>query len=480
VPTHPVAHVFWTLGFLAASAAFTAVVRSRLVKRRLLFSEALFVIALATHVAILAFPAMRRTLDRPEYFLITFGVIAAAVTLLVNPWHREREGEGVASIVQDTLIAALVGIASLFVFKTPNFVAGIAGSAIVLGFALQDTLGNAFAGLAIQIERPFRVGDWVEAGDYEGRVVEITWRATKIRTKTGDLVVLPNSVVAQQAIHNYSAPATPTRLFVDVGIGYETPPNDARDAIATAVRRVGRVMKDPEPEVLLLDFAGSAITYRVRFWVEEFDDRDEIARSEVRIALYYELRRRNIEIPWPIQIEYSREEAPRDTPALRDDYRRTIAAVSVLAPLSDEAHRALAAQSRERLFGDGEVIVREGEAGQTMFVVREGCVAITVGPDARLVAVTEKGGYFGEMSLLTGDPRTATVTARGDATVLEIDADVFRAYVHSHPAVVDQLAAAAAQRRQELDASRASASAPTLAAERTSLAQRMRKFFGLA
>jgi CRP-like cAMP-binding protein len=218
----------------------------------------------------------------------------------------------------------------------------------------------------------------------------------------------------------------------------------------------------------------------VRFWVEEFDDRDEIARSEVRIALYYELRRRNIEIPWPSQIEYSREEAPRDTPALRDDYRRTIAAVSVLAPLSDEAHRALAAQSRERLFGDGEVIVREGEAGQTMFVVREGCVAITVGPDARLVAVTEKGGYFGEMSLLTGDPRTATVTARGDATVLEIDADVFRAYVHSHPAVVDQLAAAAAQRRQELDASRASASAPTLAAERTSLAQRMRKFFGLA
>jgi small-conductance mechanosensitive channel/CRP-like cAMP-binding protein len=479
VPTHPVTHVFWTLGFLAASAVFTAIVRSRLVKRRLLFSAALFVIALATHVAILTSPAMRDTLDEAEYFLITFGVIAGLVTLAVNPWYREREGEGVAAIVQDTLIAILVGVASMFVFKSPNLVFGITGSAIVLGFALQDTLGNAFAGLAIQIERPFRVGDWVEAGDYEGRVVEITWRATRIRTKTGDLVVLPNSVVAQQAIHNYSAPSTPTRLFVDVGIGYETAPNDARDAIGAAVRRVGRVMKDPEPEVLLVEFAGSAITYRVRFWVEEFDDRDEIARSEVRIAIYYELRRRNIEIPWPIQVEYSREDAPRETPALRDDYRRTIAAVPVLASLSDEAHRALAEQSHERLFGDGEVIVREGDAGRTMFVVRKGRVEITVGPEARRVATTDEGGYFGEMSLLTGDPRTATVTARGDTTVLEIDADAFRAYVHSHPVVVDQLASAAAQRRQALDASRASSSAPALAAERTSLAQRMRKFFGL-
>jgi len=477
VPTHPIHHFFWAVGFLVTAAAAIAAVRSRTVKRRLLFSVVLFLTALAIHAAILAYPNTREELDAAEYFIIAFGAISGVVTLALNPWFRDRHGEGVPAIVQDTTTVVLVGIASLFVFKSSSFVFGITGSAVVLGFALQDTLGNAFAGLAIQIEKPFRVGHWIKAADDEGRVIEITWRATKIRTKSGDLVVLPNSMVAQQAIRNYSAPTAPTRLFVEVGVAYETTPNEARDAILTAVRRVSRVMSTPEPEVLLMEFAGSAITYRARFWIEEFD-KDEVTRSDVRIAIYYELRRRGIEIPFPIQVQYDREEAATDTPELRESYRISIAAVHVLAPLSEEAHRALATASRERLFADGETIVSEGDAGQSMFVVRSGSVAITLGPERRLVAVTETGGYFGEMSLLTGDPRTATVTARGDCTVLEISAADFRAFVQGHPDVIDHLAAAAALRRKQLDDARSTAVATT-PSERQSLALRMRKFFGL-
>ncbi|MEO8483000.1 MAG: cyclic nucleotide-binding domain-containing protein [Acidobacteriota bacterium] len=477
MPTHPIHHFFWAVGFLVTAAAAIAAVRSRLVKRRLLFSVVLFLIALAIHAAILQYPATREQLDSAEYFIIAFGVISGVVTLLLNPWFRDRQGEGVPAIVQDTVTVVLVGVASLFVFKSTNFVFGIGGSAVVLGFALQDTLGNAFAGLAIQIERPFRVGHWIKAAEDEGRVVEITWRATKIRTKSGDLVILPNSVVAQQAIRNYSAPTVPTRLFVEVGIAYGTPPNEARDAILTAVQRVSRVLATPAPEALLVDFAASAITYRARFWVEEFD-KDEVTKSDVRIAIYYELRRRNIEIPWPIQIEYSRHETPPDLVAQHESYRRSIAAVPVLASLSEDAYRALASASRERLFADGETIVSEGDAGQSMFVVRSGSVAITVGPERHVVAVTETGGYFGEMSLLTGEPRTATVTARGDATVLELAAADFRAFVQDHPDVIDHLAAGAARRRKQLDDARSIAVGPTHS-DRQSLALRMRKFFGL-
>jgi CRP-like cAMP-binding protein len=125
------------------------------------------------------------------------------------------------------------------------------------------------------------------------------------------------------------------------------------------------------------------------------------------------------------------------------------------------------------LYADGEVIVREGESGASMFLVLAGKVAITVGPDQREVAVTQAGGYFGEMSLLTGDPRTATVTARGNCTVLEITADAFRAYVQRHPEVIDGLAAAAQARRKELDDARAIATvAPAQAV--ASLRERMR------
>ena len=100
---------------------------------------------------------------------------------------------------------------------------------------MQETLGNAFAGLAIQIEKPFRVGHWITVGSHEGSVREITWRATKILTKSGNMVILPNSLVAREAINNYSEPTTPTRLYVEVGVGYQVPPNEARDALLSAL-----------------------------------------------------------------------------------------------------------------------------------------------------------------------------------------------------------------------------------------------------
>jgi CRP-like cAMP-binding protein len=291
------------------------------------------------------------------------------------------------------------------------------------------------------------------------------------------MVVLPNSVVAKEAINNYSEPAVPTRLFVEVGTSYATPPNQTRDALLTAMRRVNRVLPTPPPDALLVDFGSSALIYRVRFWVDDFE-RDESIRSEVRIAIYYELHRRGLEIPFPIQIEYQREEAPRDWPAIRHSYAREISSVPVLAGLGEEAHAALARAASERLYADGETIVSEGDAGSSMFIVRGGAVVITVGPDAREVAVTQAGGYFGEMSLLTGQPRSATVTARGDCRVLQIAAAEFRAYVQSHPEVIDQMAASAALRQKELDETRAMAG-PGATAERVTLARRMRRFFGL-
>ncbi|MEO7189807.1 MAG: mechanosensitive ion channel family protein [Vicinamibacterales bacterium] len=477
---HPLAHFFWTLGFLGVTAATMAAVRTRAVRRRLALVEVLLLAALAIHAAVLELPTNDLLIahgQEIENFLVAFGLITAVVTLLLNPWFKERLGEGTPAIVQDTVVAALTVVAAMFVFQNASFLVGITGSAIVVGLALQDTLGNAFAGLAIQVEKPFRVGHWISAADYEGRVVEVTWRATKIRTKSGNLVVLPNSTIAKEAINNYSEPASPTRLFVEVGASYMTPPNEARDAILAAVGRVGRSLKVPAPDVLLYDFGPSALTFRVRFWVDDYE-KDEVAKSEVRTAIYYELRRRGIEIPWPIQVEYHRD-FPSVSPEDRSrDYQAAIAAVSVFAGLPEEAQRALASAAAERLYANGEVIVAEGDAGSSLFIVRTGAVVITIGPDARQVAVTEAGGYFGEMSLLTGERRTATVTARGDCCVLEVAAENFKAYVQSRPDVVDQLASTAEQRRKMLDETRAQT---TAASPRVgpSMAQRMRVFFGL-
>jgi CRP-like cAMP-binding protein len=305
----------------------------------------------------------------------------------------------------------------------------------------------------------------------------VTWRATKIWTKAGNLVVLPNSLVAREAINNFSEPHASTRLYVDVGIGYQVPPNEARAALVAALRQAPRILKTPAPDPQLWDFAASTLLFRVFFWIDDYSA-EEQARDEVRRAIYYELGRRRIEIPYPIQVEYGRQDPPPEADDARvERLTPLIARVPVLTALVAEGHRALAGDAREQRFGEGEIIVREGEPGDSMFVICSGEVAVQIGKD-REVARIRTGGYFGEMSLLTGEPRTATVVARGEVVVLEIGAETFKAYIRTHPQAIDHLAAAAADRRRELDATRAAEALDPKEGHR-SLADRMRRFFGL-
>src|SRR5207249_9596545 len=137
---------------------------------------------------------------------------------------------------------------------------------------------NAFAGLAIQSEKPFHVGHWIRVGDFEGRVAEVTWRATKLRTKSGNFVVVPNNIVAKEAITNYSEPAAPTRIEIEVGASYLAAPNVVKEAIGEALANSPRALQAPAPDIILGAFDSSAITYRVRFWIEDYE-RDEAARD---------------------------------------------------------------------------------------------------------------------------------------------------------------------------------------------------------
>jgi small-conductance mechanosensitive channel/CRP-like cAMP-binding protein len=464
------------LALAAVALIVWAVVRNSVIRHRLRLTLAALAAGIVLHGWLLFVAtggAAHQAAIPMETLALSLAAISLGVAVLLNPWFADRVPDRVPSIVQDAIVVALFVVVAVYGIGEQAWITSTAVAALV-GFALQDQLANAFAGLAIQVEKPFRVGHWVSVGDHEGRVSEVTWRATKIHTKSGNHVILPNSLVAQAAVFNYSEPAVPTRIAVEVGATYLVPPNEARDAILTAMRRVPRVLAHPPADVVFKDFGDSALIYQARFWIDDFA-RDEPIRHEVRTAIYYEFHRRDIEIPWPITVEYKRQEISRDTPQIREGYQHAIAAVAVFAALPVDAHEALAAAARSRLFANGEVVVREGDHGASMFIVRSGRVAVSVGEELHEVAVTQAGGYFGEMSLLTGDTRAATVTARGDCELLEIAADDFGVWVRSHPDVIEALAESAADRRREVEAQRPEQSAP--AAEPISLAQRMRKFF---
>jgi len=462
----------------AATLVLSGLSLNRFVRRKLRLSLFLLAGYVVIHL-VLAFTLdqeVRDSLTSIGRLTFAAALINALVVSFINPLRFDRVPDRFPTILQDFIVIGLFLIVATFVFHD-KLVTTSAVSAVVIGFALQDTLGNAFAGLAIQSERPFNIGQWVRVGDFEGRVAEVTWRATKLRTKSGNFVIVPNNIVSKEAITNYSEPATPTRLEVEVGASYLTPPNMVKTAIAEAVANAPRALKAPQPDVLLVGFGDSAITYRARFWVEDYE-RDEAARDEVRTAIYYAFQRHGIEIPWPIQVQYERNWTDPDPDMQIQERERLLAGVDLFATLTAEQRREIASATTSRVFGSGEAIVRQDDPGHSMFIVGSGRAVVLLEPDRREVATIDRGGYFGEMSLLTGEPRTATVVARGDAVVIEIDAELFRTLGATHPHAIEQIGVVALTRRAELDHLKA-AHGTAVANAPASLLARMKKFLRL-
>src|SRR5688572_18836560 len=327
---HFPAHLFMGVAALAATFLVWSIALNPLVKRKLKLSLFLLIGYVLLHVVFTIRPELGGAAAtdaaspiRPfERLALTAAVINLLVIGLINPLRSDRVRDRFPAIVQDALVIGAVLIVATFVFKEQLLTTSAVG-AVVVGFALQDTLGNAFAGLSIQSERPFKVGHWIRVGDFEGRVAEITWRATRLRTKSGNFIIVPNNIIGKEAITNYSEPAVPTRLELEVGVSYGASPAAVKQALHEAMAQSRFVLTSPAPDALLVGFDASSMNYRARFWVEDFE-RDEQARDDVRVAIHYVFARRGIEIPYPIQVEYSRDWPAPDAAALAAERRRVI------------------------------------------------------------------------------------------------------------------------------------------------------------
>ncbi len=349
-----------TLAFRGASV-------NRHVRGRLLASASAIAlyegIAVATTYAQLS-PAIAARLHDVQPLLLAFGLLNGVVALAINPWRMDRLPERFPTIVQDAIVIVLFAIAATFILQERIFATTAVG-AVVIGFALQDTLGNLFAGLAIQVEKPFRVGHWVSLAGQDGKVTEITWRATKIRTRAGNFMIVPNSTLAKDIITNYSEPTLETRVEVLVGASYDHPPNEVKAVIRNAVRDEPLLAPGRNPEITIADFAASAINYRVWVWTNDFAAEDHV-QDRVRSSIYYAFKRQGISIPYPIQVQINRDDSVgpvRDAVGVAGALSR----VEIFQPLTDEQRTELARVARPCLYAAGELVVRQGAAGGSMF-----------------------------------------------------------------------------------------------------------------
>jgi small-conductance mechanosensitive channel/CRP-like cAMP-binding protein len=331
----------------------------------------------------------------------------------------------------------------------------------VIGLSLQDTLGNLVAGLAIQIERPFDVGDWVQLdADAKkiGRVVEINWRATKVATLDEVSVIVPNGMLAKAPITNFSKPTSLARRSVLVHVAYEVPPRRVHAAILEAIADAPGVLAEPAPSVLTNAFADSGIEYWVRFYTTEFQRRD-VVDSGVRDRIYYALHRAGFEIPYPQRTVHLRQDS--DESRARDAEGRVAARelalskVDVLQVLDPKLLRKLAAFATTRLFSPGETVVRQGDAADELYIIERGTVAVLLleGDGKKTSEVTRLGPgmFFGEMALVTGERRQATVRAVDECALTVIGHQPFHAVLSESPSLVLELSQVLAARQTMLD-----------------------------
>jgi small-conductance mechanosensitive channel/CRP-like cAMP-binding protein len=470
--------------------------RLPLLVRRLIGPVALVatVIAIILLLSAIHVPTTSATGDR-DYGALAIGVaVALVVTRLLDYIFFEvafklRRKAAAPALLRQLVGLLVFGIAVAVLFRVilgvqlTGMIATSAVLSVVIGLALQDTLGNLFSGLALHLEKSVQVGDMVRSGEIYGTVEELSWRAMKLRTMEGNVLLIPNSIASRERLEVFGRPGRPIARIVRVGLEYDQPTGRAREALEAAARELPGIASFPEPVAYVTSFDDFAIGYELRYWLEDYARFLEID-SQVRERVWYRLDREKIRIAYPVirQHQYAAGKLP--VPERRPEIQLAISNVDLFALLSDEARDRLADGARERRFAAGETIVREGDRGSSMFIVESGRLAVsahgTVGQSQKL-AVLEPGTAFGEISLLTGDPRSATVRALTEATLLEIDKKTLSPVLRENPSIIGMLELTMQERRKRasdaLEAARGDEGERT--ADRTPLRARIARFFGL-
>lgn len=337
----------------------------------------------------------------------------------------------------------------------------------VIGLSMQDTIGSLFSGLLLQVEKPFKEGDWIRVGDVEGWVSAMTWRYTKVVTVEGNEVLLPNNAVAKERLINYDRPEPALRQTLYIPAPPATPPVAVKSAILTALGRAEGVPRVPAPTVRLHEIRDDRLIYAATYHVASFTAR-LAATDAVLSAVWYQFLESDIDIPPPSRLVFTEKRAQRHASPERLD---ALAGVHLLAGMRQPDMIMLAKASVARHFAPGQSIMVKGESGTTMFIILSG--EVTVADGGRILATLAPGQVFGEMALLTGAPRQADVRAVGDVACLEVDREGFRMALARHPVIVERVRAILAERA----AANHKTSPPDACAEENSLFARFRKLF---
>ncbi len=432
--------------------------------RLILLSVAVFIISRTISEWIKRWVLSRMRLDRGNQEAIASGIsyILATLGILIVLYNN---GIPISSF---TVLAGVLGIG--------------------FGFGLQNLASNFISGITLLFEQPIKVGDFIEVEGLLGTVERISIRSTIVRTLDGVFVIVPNIRFVENNIINWSYKDPKCRIHIPVGVAYGTDPVLVTEALLTAARAEPNVLSSPSPKVRFLGFGDSALNFELLVWIDHPAD-NEIITSALNFLVEYELRHRDIVIPFPQRdlwiknpeffntlvansnfIESANGKALQHSGIISNNQKNSTQKHKKSVPKSpnnwnlrdllrrltyfenftDLELRQLIEYGYRQLFPEGMVIFEENDPGDSFYVILSGKVEVISQKTGQYIATLHEGEFFGEMSLLLGAPRTATVRTMQDSILFIIEQHDLRKLLEEQPDLAVQISHKLYERQQAL------------------------------
>lgn len=420
-------------------------------------------------------------------WLVFVVVVVRMVTkLLFETVLRAAAQSEIASLAKTVLSIVIYIVAFFIIFQSqypqielaPLFT-GSAILGIVVGLALQDTLGNLFAGIAMQADQPFQVGDVITIADAVGVVESVSWRGVRIRTFQSKLLVISNAVLGKETIEVAPQDNLNARI-VYFNTVYADSPAKTAQVVRDAIRGIDNISSKIRPIVRIRNLGDNGLDWEIKYWAENYAKYNDTDAS-IRQRIWYAFQREGISFAYPTRTVHM-ETVPEPVPVEEQVLSKAeyLERVPIFAPLSDEEIAKLAKASVKRIFAPGETIVRKGQEGGSMYILVRGSVKVQLAERSTVRTVGQLGpaDFFGEMSLLTGEPRTANVVTDEETEVLQIRKTAIKSLFEANPALLESISKIVAERREVLSEKELEQTMhPTK--EHTGMISAIRKFFGL-
>jgi small-conductance mechanosensitive channel len=380
-------------------------------------------------------------------------VIHAALSLLNAILFEQAQADTwrarVPKLLIDLARLFLILLGTAFVLATvwnadlAGLVTALGISTIVIGLALQDTLGSVMSGIALLFERPFSVGDWLEVSGVVGQVIDINWRAVRLLTLEQEMVVIPHKLIGSAVIRNFTKPTPIHAERIRIGFSYNDPPNLARQVLKTTALETKGILLDPQPDVFTLNYSDSAVTYEVKFFIRDYSEIEQI-RERFMTRVWYAAKRNNLSIPFPIRTLYHFHGPTSQQNRIAKKFSESLQAIPAYVPINRDEGGTTTATSGIALqhFAAGEKVIRQGRLDHELYIIVTGqalmSARLETGEEVEFMLL-RNGEFFGEMSLFSGEPSTVTITANSDLEVMKISADVVNHMIDRQPSFAREI-----------------------------------------